>query len=374
MTTGWLWHEIYGWHDTGTAAGFLTGNGLQPFKHFESAESKTRFASLVEVSGIVKHLTRVEARPADEGDLLRVHTEEHVRSIQTQSADPRGGDMGDGLSPFGQGGYDIGRWAAGGVMAAVEAVVTGGVRNAYALVRPPGHHAVPDSGMGFCMFANIAVAVEYARAELGVSRVAVVDWDVHHGNGTEACFVQDPDVLTISLHQDGNFPADTGKVAHRGEGAGFGAAINVPLPPGSGHGAYTYAFSQVISPALRQFRPELIVVASGFDSSNADPLGRMLLTSGSYAALTRELMAVADEVCDGRLVVSHEGGYSPVYVPFCGLAVLEALSGVTTGTVDPYEGFWRGLPGQELQDHQRALIDDIRQVVLDVPAPVPAGH
>jgi acetoin utilization deacetylase AcuC-like enzyme len=374
MTTGWLWHEIYGWHDTGTAAGFLSGNGLQPFKHFESAESKTRFASLVEVSGIVEHLTRVDARPADEGDLLRVHTEEHVRSIQTQSLDPRGGDMGDGLSPFGQGGYDIGRWAAGGVMAAVEAVVTGVVRNAYALVRPPGHHAVPDSGMGFCMFANIAVAVEYARAELGVSRVAVVDWDVHHGNGTEACFDQDPDVLTISLHQDGNFPADTGKVEHRGEAAGLGTAINLPLPAGSGHGAYTYAFSEVVMPALRQFRPELIIVASGFDSSNADPLGRMLLTSGSYAALTRELMAVADEVCDGRLVVSHEGGYSPVYVPFCGLAVLEALSGVNTGIEDPYEAFWRGLPGQSLQDHQRSLIDDIRHVVLDVPTPVPAGH
>lgn len=374
MTTGWLWHEIYGWHDTGTAAGFLSGSGLQPFKHFESAESKTRFASLVEVSGIVEHLTRVEARPASEADLLRVHTEEHVRSMQTQSDDPRGGDMGDGLSPFGQGGYDIGRWSAGGVIAAVEAVVTGRVRNAYALVRPPGHHAVPDSGMGFCMFANIAVAVQFAREKLGISRVAVVDWDVHHGNGTEACFAEEPDVLTISLHQDGNFPADTGKTTHRGEGRGFGAAINVPLPAGSGHGAYAYAFSEVVEPALRKFRPELIIVASGFDSSNADPLGRMLLTSGSYAELTRRLMAVADDVCDGRLVVSHEGGYSPVYVPFCGLAVLEALSGVTTGTVDPYEVFWRDLPGQELQNHQRALVDSLRQAASEVPTPVSVSN
>jgi acetoin utilization deacetylase AcuC-like enzyme len=370
MTTGWLWHEIYAWHDTGTAAGYLTGPGLQPFSHFESAESKARFASLVEVSGIVKHLTRIEATPASESDLLRVHTEDHVRSMQRQSADLRGGDMGDGLSPFGPGGYDIGRWAAGGVMAAVEAVVRGEVDNAYALVRPPGHHAVPDSGMGFCMFANIAVAIEHARSNLGLSRVAVVDWDVHHGNGTETCFEDDPDVLTISLHQDGNFPPDTGKASHRGKGVGFGAAVNLPLPAGSGQGAYEYAFDEVVVPAIRGFKPELIIVASGFDSSNADPLGRMLLTSRSYAQFTRQLMDVATEVCAGRLVISHEGGYSPIYVPFCGLAVLEELSGASTGLADPYEPFWRNLPGQALQPHQKSVVDNIRQSVQNAPAPI----
>lgn len=374
MKTGWLWHEIYAWHDTGTAAGYLVGQGLQPFNHFESAESKARFASLVEVSGIVRHLTRIEASPASEEDLLRVHTDDHVRSMQRQSADPRGGDMGDGLSPFGHGGYDIGRWAAGGVIAAVEAVVRGDVDNAYALVRPPGHHAVPDSGMGFCMFANIAVAVEYARSNLGVSRVAVVDWDVHHGNGTEACFEDDPNVLTISLHQDGNFPPDTGKILHRGTGAGYGTALNVPLPAGSGHGAYAYAFEQVVLPAIQTFRPELIVVASGFDSSNADPLGRMMLTSSSYAQFTRQLMDVADEVCGGRLVISHEGGYSPIYVPFCGLAVLEVLSGVSTGLSDPYERFWKNLPGQELQPHQKETVDAVHSLLSDVPSPIPSNQ
>lgn len=372
MTTGWLWHEIYGWHDTGTAAGYLTGEGLQPFEHFESAASKTRFASLVEVSGMINNLRKIEARPAGEVDLLRVHTKDHVNSMQVQSQDPRGGDMGDGLSPFGMGGYDIGRWSAGGVMASIEAVMTGVASNAYALVRPPGHHARPETGMGFCMFANIAVGIEYARATLGVNRVAVVDWDVHHGNGTEACFVSDPNVLTISLHQDGNFPADTGKVGDRGEGAGVGAAINIPLPAGSGHGAYEYAMNEVVAPALQQFRPELIVIASGFDSSNADPLGRMLLTSASYAAFTELLMGVADDVCEGRLVVSHEGGYSPVYVPFCGLAVLETLSGVDSGIQDPYAVHWRDLPGQKLQQHQKDLIDTVRPLALEVPSPTRA--
>lgn len=369
MRTGWLWHEIYGWHDTGTAAGYLSGKHLQPLNHFESAESKTRFASLVEVSGMIHHLARVDARPAEEEDLLRVHDPAHVASMKRQSQDPRGGDMGDGLSPFAQGGFDIARWAAGGAIAAVRAVVTGEVDNAYALIRPPGHHATPTSGMGFCMFANIAVAVEHARANLGVSRVAVVDWDVHHGNGTEACFITDPDVLTISLHQDGNFPADTGKYRDRGEGEGIGAAVNIPLPAGSGHGAYEYAFDEVVVPALRAFGPELIIVASGFDSSNADPLGKMMLTSGSYAQFTKKLLAVADEVAGGRLVICHEGGYSPVYVPFCGIAVLETLSGVSSGVSDPYEPFWKDLPGQDLQPHQRELVDSVRSHLVEVPVP-----
>jgi acetoin utilization deacetylase AcuC-like enzyme len=367
MRTGWLWHEIYGWHDTGTAAGYLSGPGLQPFNHFESAESKTRFASLVEVSGMLDHLVRLTPSPAAEADLLRVHTEAHVWSMKDQSKDPRGGDMGDGLSPFGQGGYDIARMSAGGTIAAVRAVVEGKVDNAYALVRPPGHHAVPDAGMGFCMFANVAVAIEYARAKLGLRRFAVVDWDVHHGNGTETVFARDPDVLTISMHQDGNFPKDSGKLDHRGEREGFGTALNIPLPPGSGDGAYQYAMREVVVPALRRFGPELIMAASGFDSSNADPLGRMMLTSGSYARMARQLMDVADEVCGGRLVISHEGGYSPVYVPFCGLAVLETLSGVKSGITDPYEPIWSAWPGQDLQPHQAAIVDAARSHLTDVP-------
>ncbi|WP_037065276.1 class II histone deacetylase [Pseudonocardia acaciae] len=369
MGTGWVWHELYGWHDTGKAAGFMTGPGLQPFGHFESPESKTRFASLVEVSGMLDHLVRVPARPATEADLLRVHAEEHLASMREQSADPRGGDMGDGLSPFGHGGYDIARWAAGGTMAAVRAVLGGQVENAYALVRPPGHHAVPERGMGFCMFANIGVAIRYAQAELGLRRVAVVDWDVHHGNGTEAVFAADPDVLTVSLHQDGNFPPDSGTIGDRGQGDGYGSALNVPLPAGSGRGAYLHAMDRVVLPAVRAFHPELVMVASGFDSANGDPLGRMMLTSGVYAEMTRRLMDLAGELCGGRLVISHEGGYSPVYVPFCGLAVLETLTGHKTGVDDPYEPIWSRWPGQELADHQRAVVDAVAELLAEVPRP-----
>src|SRR6185437_788875 len=188
MATGWVWHERFGWHDTGTAGGFLRGEFIQPLQHVESPVSKARFASLVEVSGIAKALKRIEITQATEEDILRVHTSEHLEKMKALSTDIRGGDMGDGVSPFGFAGVDLARLAAGGTMSALRAVVEKEVDNAYALVRPPGHHARPETGMGFCMFANVAIAIAYGRAKLGLGRVAVVDWDVHHGNGTEACF------------------------------------------------------------------------------------------------------------------------------------------------------------------------------------------
>jgi acetoin utilization deacetylase AcuC-like enzyme len=183
-----------------------------------------------------------------------------------------------------------------------------------------------------------------------------VDWDVHHGNGTETAFYRDASVLTISVHQDNYFPAGRGFVEHDGEGPGKGFNLNCPLPPGSGHGAYLAAFERVVAPALRRFRPEAIFVASGFDGGAMDPLGRMLATSATFRALARTLLALADELCGGRLILSHEGGYSTAHVPFCGLAVMEELSGIATGVVDPFLDFFAGIGGQALQPHQDAAI------------------
>lgn len=181
--TGYVWHERYAWHDTGTHIGVFPAGGFnQPHMTFESAESKSRMAGLVEVSGMIDELVRVKPRMASREDLLRVHDAAHVDRIERESAD-RGGDGGDGFTPFGQGSYDIARLAAGGTMAAAEAVLTGAADNAYALVRPPGHHARRDMGMGYCLFSNVCVAIEYVRATFGVQRVAIVDYDVHHGNG-----------------------------------------------------------------------------------------------------------------------------------------------------------------------------------------------
>ena len=355
MATGLVWHELYMWHDTGTAAWVMPpGLTVEPLKHIENADGKRRLRNLIEVSGLLEHLVQLKPRPATEAEVLRLHTPEYVERIKKMSSE-RGGDAGE-LTPFGPGSYEIALLAAGGCMTAVDAVLDGRVANAYALVRPPGHHAERDLGRGFCIFGNTALAALHARQDRGLARVAVVDWDVHHGNGTEHAFYSDPSVLTISIHQDNNFPPNSGMIADTGAGPGEGYNINVPLPAGSGVGAYVATFERVVAPAIRAFRPELVLIASGLDASAMDPLGSMMMTSDGYRRLTEIMLDVAGEVCGGRLVACHEGGYSPAYVPFCGLAVIEALAGVQTGVEDPLLGLLGGMGGQGIQSHQEAVI------------------
>lgn len=368
MTTGYLYHEIFGWHDTGTSVGVFPAQvsaGLQPWRHFENPETKRRIHELIVVSGLVDSLTRIRPRPATEAEIARVHDEAHIERIKAQSALPKGGDAGDGFSPIGNGSYEIALLAAGGVITAVEHVVAGELDNAYALVRPPGHHAVRDSGMGFCVFSNLAIAAKHALSELGVRRIAVVDWDVHHGNGTQQAFYDDPRVLTISVHQDNVFPPNSGKFEERGVGAGFGYALNLPLPPGTGDGGYLHAMDTVVVPAIARFQPDLILVASGFDAGAMDPLARQMVSSDGYRKLTERLMAIADEVCDGRIVMSHEGGYSPEYVPFCGLAVVETLAGAEPFG-DPFLPVIKGYAGQELQPAQQTAVETAAAFLPDI--------
>lgn len=363
MATGYVWHELYGWHDTGTNAGLLPGNStaLQPYLHFESPESKQRFASLVEVTGLSKHLTRIEPSPATDEDILRCHTPEHLARITAESEQPRGGDAGDGTSPFGHKGLDIARLAAGGSIAALNAVLDGTVQNAYALVRPPGHHARPENGMGFCIFGNAAIAVAHARAKNPDLRVVTMDWDVHHGNGTQAIFYDSPDVLTISIHQDSLFPPNSGPISEMGEGAGLGYALNIPLPAGTGNGGYLHALTEAVVPAIRRFKPDVIVIPSGFDASCFDPLGRMAVTANGYRQMARVMLDVADEVCDGRLMMTHEGGYSPTYVPLCGVSVLSEMSGVPVDVIDDLYAGFDDKPEGQLNDAQRAVVAEVKK-------------
>ena len=248
---------------------------------------------------------------------------------------------------MGAGTYDIARLAVGGGLVATDAVASGRLRNAYALIRPPGHHAMPDMGMGFCYFNNVVLAALHARAVHGVGRIAIVDWDVHHGNGTQAAFYNDPNVLTISVHQDGRYPGRSGAITERGDGDGLGANINIPLPPGSGHGAYTAVADQVIAPALDRFRPEFVFVASGFDAGGYDPMAHMLCHSKTFAYLADCVLDAAARHAGGRIVATHEGGYSAFHVPFCGLAVLERMTGEPSGISRP-EAPMPSCPGARL--------------------------
>jgi acetoin utilization deacetylase AcuC-like enzyme len=363
MATGYVWHELYGWHDTGTNAGLLPGNlVMQPYLHFESPESKQRFHSLVEVSGLAAHLVRIEPTQVSDEDILRVHTAEHLARIQRESLQPRGGDAGDGTSPFGHRGFEIAALAAGGAWAALDAVLNDRVQNAYALVRPPGHHARPETGMGFCIFANASIAIRKAQSIDPNLRVVTVDWDVHHGNGTQAVFWEDPSVLTISIHQNDLFPRNSGAITEIGAGAGQGYAINIPLPAGTGNGGYLATLTDVVVPAIRKHRPDVIVVPSGFDASCFDPLGRMSVTTTGYREMTRILMDVANDVCGGRIMMTHEGGYSPTYVPLCGVSVLSELSGVHVDVIEPLYETYDTMPEHELIPTQLAVIEQVRDL------------
>ncbi len=355
MATGWHWDEAYAWHDTGAGAAFLPAGGLiQPgLANAENPATKTRFRDLVARSGLLELLTPIAGRDATDEELQRLHPPAHLAHLRAVS-DAGGGEAGE-ATPIGPGSYEIAVRAAGGALATVEAVLDGRVQTAYALVRPPGHHAEASLARGYCLLANTALAALHARA-LGVERVAIVDWDVHHGNGTEDAFYEDPSVLTVSLHEDELFPAGRGFVEDRGRGPGEGANVNVPLPAGSGAGAYLHAMEAVVLPALRRFEPGLVIVASGLDASAFDPLGRESLHSGTYREMTEMLLAVAREHAGGRMVLVHEGGYSEAYVPFCGAAVLEALLGVRL-VDDPFLPFLVDRPGQALQPHQRDAIE-----------------
>ncbi len=334
MTTGFFHDERCLWHGGGNYAQMAPVGGLvQPIAGGgglpEDPETKRRLVNLMNVTGLMDELHVASAPPLTREDLLRVHPADYLDTFKATS-DAGGGELGR-RTPFGPGGYEIACLSAGLVAAAMEAVLNGSYANAYALSRPPGHHALPDFPNGFCLLANIALAIRRTQARRLCQRVAVLDWDVHHGNGTEAIFGDDPDVLTISIHQENNYPLDTGAFETEAH-----ANLNIPLPPGSGHVTYLAAMERLVLPALARFKPDVIVVACGLDAAVPDPLGRMLATAETFDAMTSQVMEAATTLCDGRLVMAHEGGYSEVYVPFCAHAVIVRMAGARAKAPDPF--------------------------------------
>ena len=337
MTTGFFWDEKCFWHAGGAYALTLPlGEFVQPLAAGglpENPETKRRLKNLMSVSGIDRDLAMQSAPPATWGDLARVHPETFLKKFK-ETSDAGGGELGL-RTPFLKGGFEIAALSAGLAKEALAQVLDGTLDNAYSLSRPPGHHCLPDWPNGFCLLNNIAIAIEAAIASGAAARFAVVDWDVHHGNGTEAIFYDRDDVLTISIHEEHNYPLDTGDIADRGVGQGAGFNMNVPLPPGAGHATYLEVIDRIVTPALLDYAPDVIIVACGFDAGTFDPLAHMLCTADTYRQMTARMMEVADQTCDGKLVLVHEGGYSEAYVPFCGHAVLEQLSGSANTAPDP---------------------------------------
>ncbi len=256
--------------------------------------------------GLLDTLLQLQPERVAESWITRVHTPEYVRQLQAAvQAAPTRLDADTSVSKHS---YDVARRAVGGVLLAVDAVMAGQARNAFVASRPPGHHALADRAMGFCLLNHVAIAARYAQEKHGVSRILIVDWDVHHGNATQEVFWRDPSVLFFSTHQYPFYPG-TGAASESGAGAGRGTTINVPLAAGSGDEALIAAFQERLQPAANDFKPEFVFISAGFDAHQRDPLGQFQVTESGYAKLTQIVKAIAEQHAAGRLVSVLEGGY-----------------------------------------------------------------
>ncbi|HLF98158.1 MAG TPA: class II histone deacetylase [Methylococcaceae bacterium] len=337
---GFVYDDRYLQHNPGielfwTPRGPRSAPFVEPILHPSNYRLAMRTKHLLDLGGLTSRLVRIEPRPATAEELALFHTPEYVARVRQLSAQG-GGDAGE-HAPVGPGSYEIALLAAGGAIAAVGAVMEGAVRRVFVNCRPPGHHALADRGMGYCLFNNVVLAARHARNAYGIGRVLILDWDVHHGNGTQEAFYADPSVLFVSLHQDGLYPHDMGPLHQTGSGAGDGTTVNLPLPAGSGDAVYRAAFERIVLPIARAFAPELILVSAGQDASTMDPEGRMCLSSEAYRWMTAALMDLAAEYCQGRLVLLQEGGYSELYAPYCALGIVESLSGIRTHLPEPLD-------------------------------------
>jgi len=275
----------------------------------------------------------VAPREATREQLARVHEPDYIRRIADTTGRATALDPDTYTSPESA---EIARLAAGAVVDGVERVMGSSHRAALALVRPPGHHAERNRAMGFCLFNNVAVAAAAAR-EQGAAKVAIVDYDVHHGNGTQHMFEADPHVLYVSTHQYPYYPG-TGAVDEVGRGAGLGFTVNLPLEAGAVDEDYRTVFADIVLPVLRQFEPDLLLISAGFDAHERDPLGGMRLTTPAFAAMTMELRAVAEECCRGRIVAAVEGGYDLQAFAASLDAVVDTLNGPLSAAAWPASG------------------------------------
>jgi acetoin utilization deacetylase AcuC-like enzyme len=275
--------------------------------HPENRTRLERIMAALRDEGLLNRMLFIPPQPADMDLLGRVHDPAYVSELQTFAE--QGGGHIDADTYVGRRSFDAARLAAGGAAELVRAVLDGRAQNGLALVRPPGHHAVRAGGMGFCLLNNVAMAAQTALDEFGLQRVLIVDWDVHHGNGTQDIFYGLPQVCFFSTHQYPYYPG-TGGVAEIGAGAGRGATVNVPLPSGVGDAGFRRVYAEILTPLAERFQPEVILVSAGFDAHWDDPLAGLRLSLTGYWELVQSALTLAERLCDGRVVAILEGGYN----------------------------------------------------------------
>jgi acetoin utilization deacetylase AcuC-like enzyme len=292
MTTAYLYSPIFLEH--------------AEYGHPESPERLEEIMRVLNATGILSRLIAIDPVPATDAQIIAAHTREHLARVQELCA--RGGGHFDADTYANERSFDAARLAAGALVRAVDAVMAREVDNAFALVRPPGHHATKHRAMGFCLFNNVAIGAHHALAAHSLDRVLIVDYDVHHGNGTQDIFYHSPRALYFSTHQYPHYPG-TGNWDEIGEGEGRGYTVNVPLPPGVGDEGYQLIFDDLLFPLAERYRPQIVLASVGFDAHWRDPLAMESLSLAGYTTLARTLIEIANEMCDGRIVFALEGGY-----------------------------------------------------------------
>jgi acetoin utilization deacetylase AcuC-like enzyme len=295
MQTALLLDPLYKKHDTGHG-------------HPERADRYDAVTLALQHSDLLDRMPRIKPRVATEDEIALVHGRKYIETARIEIADGAS-ELSSGDTHVCRESYDVAVKAVGGVLNAIDKVFSGACDNAFCAVRPPGHHATPNRGMGFCIFNNVAIAARYAQKKHGAQRVLIADWDVHHGNGTQDAFYNDGSVLFLSTHQSPWYPG-TGAASERGEGKAEGLILNRPFPADSSRKEIFPVFHEELEKAAEKFRPDLVLVSAGFDSRLGDPLGRFRLTDSDFRDLTHVLLGIADKYAKGRLVSLLEGGYS----------------------------------------------------------------
>lgn len=310
MKVGLVYDPVYLKHDTGT--------------HVENSGRLVATIDLLQESQLLDKLTSLPPRAASLEEVSLVHSDLHIKRVQSYSSS--GGGWLDGDTYASPDSYEVALWAVGGVLGGIDAVMAGEVDHVFALVRPPGHHATPQQAMGFCLFNNIAIAAKYALQKYNLERILIADFDVHHGNGTEEIFYSDPKVLYFSTHQYPHYPG-TGDILDDGSGEGKGATVNVPLPAYCGDAEYLRAYRELLVPVAKRFKPQLVLASAGYDNHWADPLSMMQLTVDGFGNIVSVIKELADEFCQGKLLISLEGGYNLKALSHSIRATVEVLLG-----------------------------------------------
>ncbi len=333
MTTGVVFTEDFKKHDTGRS-------------HPESAGCVDAVARALRDPSLTDKLKVLEPRRAEREEILLVHWDRLYDEVLESAGKKRTHLDSDSVASAET--AEVTHLAAGSVLTATEAVIDKTVQNAFAFPRPPGHHAKPDKAMGFCIFNNVAIAAQYAQTRFQLDKILILDFDVHHGNGTQKVFYTSPEVLFLSTHELGNYPG-TGDLGEIGKEEGEGFTLNVPMPPGMGSPEFLRIFRDDVVPVGLEFAPELILVSAGFDAHRDDPLGGMNLTRDGYAGITHEILRLAESTCDGKVVFALEGGYD-----------LHALENSIVSTLAVMTGE-RTLESADAGKAAEALVNEVRE-------------